>query len=239
MNKNQFLICAFLVLLCQSQTYTYQNSGCANYDASGNCLACKDRYYMYTLLNICLPVSPLCKEYSLVNGACTSCIDNFALSQGQCQPSYTLIQISKNQANCANFNSATQNCDKCNDGFTLINGGCLKSILNCDIYSIDGKCLKCQTGFSYNGQICNKIQTVIIDQNCKTSDSFKCIECKDGYLLTSQSICIKISPLCARYNTDGVCIECDVNFNLDAGKCYPKDMPSIRATYIDPLCNKF
>lgn len=240
MNKNKILLCALFVILCQSQTFNYQNAGCATFDASGTCLTCKDRYYMYTVLNLCLPVSPLCKEYSILNGACTSCIDGFALTQGQCQPSYTLIQIPKNQINCASYNSASQICDRCNDGFVTVNGGCIKTILGCDVYSVDGKCMKCINGFTLNGSACVKVQVIVpVDPNCKISDSIRCVECKDGFLLTSQAICIKISPLCNKYNIDGICIECDANFNLDAGKCYPKDMPSIRATYYDPLCSRF
>lgn len=176
MNKNKLLLCALFLVLTQTQTINFQNAGCATFDNSANCLTCKDRYYMYTLLNICLPVSPLCQEYSPLTGACTSCINNFNLNQGQCQPSYTLIQFPKNQVNCGTYNTALQVCEKCNDGYTVVNGGCAKTIVNCDLYSADGKCSKCLNGFTLNGLSCIKVQIVIpIDLNCKTSDSVKCI----------------------------------------------------------------
>ena len=111
MNKNIFLLFAILLVVSRAQ-YTYsQDAGCATFDANSKCLTCKDRYYMYQLLSMCLPVSPLCKDYSLVDGSCLTCVSGFALSQGQCQPSVVLVPVvPKNQLNCANFNSATQLC---------------------------------------------------------------------------------------------------------------------------------
>ena len=110
MNKNKLLLFALLLLVSQAQ-YTYvQDAGCATFDANSKCITCKDRYYMYPILSICLPVSPLCKDYSPADGSCLSCVTGFALTQGQCQPSVILVPVSKNKANCATFNSISQLC---------------------------------------------------------------------------------------------------------------------------------
>lgn len=243
MNKNILLLFALLLMASQAQYTYYQNAGCAAFDATGKCTGCKDRYYMYVPLSLCLPVSPLCKDYSTATGACTSCVDGFALSLGQCQPSFTMVPVSKNQLNCAAFNTVSQLCEKCNDGFTLLSGACIQTIANCNLYSLDGKCSQCVTGYILSGSACAKIVPVVplvpIDVNCKLSDSVKCLACKDGYLLTSQAACVKISPLCAKYNLDGICVECEPSFTLDSGKCYSKDLPSLRTVVYDPLCNRF
>lgn len=240
MNKQTIFLFALLLVASQAQYTYYTNAGCANLDSTGKCLSCKDRYYMYVPLSLCLPVSPLCKDYSTVNGVCLSCVDGFTLSLGQCQPSFTLVPLTKNQVNCATYNTVTLNCDKCIDGYTILSGACVQSIANCDLYSADGKCSRCLTGYTISGSACAKIVPVVpIDVNCKFSDSVKCLACKDGYLLTSQALCVRISPLCAKYNLDGICIECEPSFNLDSGKCYPKDLPTLRSIVYDPLCNRF
>jgi len=45
--------------------------------------------------------------------------------------------------------------------------------------------MKCIKGFTLNGPSCVKAQVIVpVDPNCKTSDSIRCVECKDGFLLT-------------------------------------------------------
>ena len=203
----------FISSLAQTQTTTtFQNTGCALFDAQNNCVSCKDRYYMYSYLSLCLPVSPICKDYNTTTGACLTCIDGFSMVQGVCQPNFSMITISKNQANCITFNSNTQLCEKCSTSFVLINGGaCSAFIANCDTYANDGSCSRCLVGYSssMSGNLCNKIQVVVtFDVNCKSNDGIKCTQCMDGYMLTSSNSCVKISPLCTTYNADGTCSVC-------------------------------
>ena len=210
MNQKTYLLLAFLLVSCLSQTYSFQNTGCAAFDAQNTCISCKDRYYMYSYLSLCLPVSPICKDYNTTTGACITCIDGFAMTSGTCQPSFSMIPVSKNQANCATFNNVSQACEKCNDGFVLLAGACLTSVANCDVYQADGKCAKCLAGYTINGALCAKIQivTYVIDANCKVNDGFKCTQCNDGYMLTIQYTCVKTSPLCSVYSPNGVCTAC-------------------------------
>lgn len=238
MNKSYLLLFSILLVCCSSQTYSFQNAGCATFDSQNNCLTCKDRYYMYSYLSLCLPVSPICHDYNPTTGACITCIDGFAMTQGVCQPTFNMIVVSKNQANCGSFNNVSQVCEKCIDAYTLIGGACYPVILNCDTYSTDGKCTKCVSGFSISGSACAKVVSVTIDANCKINDGSKCTQCLDGFLLTSQYFCIKTSPLCSTYNLDGLCTACEPSFNLVSGKCISKDAVST-SWNIDPLCNRF
>lgn len=58
--------------------------------------------------------------------------------------------------------------------------------------------------------------------------------------MTSQAACVRISPICAKYDLNGVCVECEPAFNLDTGKCLPKDSAStLKSLVFDPLCNRF
>ncbi len=211
MNKAHILVLAILIAFTQAQKVSYFPAiGCDSYNQNGVCVTCKDRYYMFTLGNLCLPVSPLCKSYSTVNGACTSCIDGFEMKQGVCQPIFTMVPISQQlPANCAAINNVSLLCEQCIAGYTVVNGICVQSISNCDSLAQDGKCLKCATGFSLGSSGLNCVKFMMpVDPNCKIADANGCIQCIDKYFKTNMGGCIKMSPLCTTYNLDGTCAQC-------------------------------
>lgn len=61
------------------------NPGCRQFDASGVCAACSNRYYKDGE-GICQPVSNNCRTYKSDNGACTSCYDGFSIVEDTCLP---------------------------------------------------------------------------------------------------------------------------------------------------------
>ena len=74
---------------------------------------------------------------------------------------------------------------------------------------------------------------------CKVYSLYnRCQECKDGYILTSNYECLKISPLCSEYNAVGICEKCEPSFILFEGECYPFDQFEEEDDY-DPHCAKF
>ena len=55
---------------------------CQAYDSRANCIACAPFYHLAN--NTCQPVSPLCKNYNIYSGLCTSCYPGFSLATGTC-----------------------------------------------------------------------------------------------------------------------------------------------------------
>lgn len=96
-----------------------------------------------------------------------------------------MLEVNLNQANCVFFIKSIQLCLICNKGYKILDRACIHLNPNCDLYSPDGECKKCVSGYTLNKTICIEIiPALYIDVNCKNNHKSKCIECKDGYLLT-------------------------------------------------------
>ena len=87
--------------------------GCATWDWNNQvCLACSNRW-VFNSKKVCVPVSDNCHSYD-ASGACTSCFNGYALSQGQCQLSNNLCKTS-NSLGCAT----------CYNGYVLYQNNCV------------------------------------------------------------------------------------------------------------------
>jgi len=70
------------------------------------------------------------------------------------------------------------------------------------------------------------------------TNSTKCLKCSPQFLLTNQSTCVRISPLCLQYSPNGNCLLCDANFTVSSGICVLKDSSNTSQKF-DPLCARF
>lgn len=78
----------------------FKDPNCQEYDADNLCESCSDRHYVNPSSGLCVSVSPLCKGYNLISGACLTCYQGYTLSTDKC-----VVGTSSNtDVNCKTFN---------------------------------------------------------------------------------------------------------------------------------------
>ena len=119
-------------------------AGCAQ-QKDGVCTGCSFRYYLSA--GACLPVSDLCKSWSLANGACTECYTGYELSAGACILSKQVLPVQPQPgtgpaaiAGCAQHSNGV--CVKCAFRYYKSNGACVAVSDQCKTWSeIGGACI--------------------------------------------------------------------------------------------------
>ena len=178
-------------------------------------------------------------------GECIECIENYIIVGEKYNFKFCKSIFSDDFLNCEIIDNINGVCQKCKEGFYLTRGDrkCIKT-KDCH-ESIFGNCVKCISGYYYNKQkdecipktgnwlyckqtidgeqcdICDDYH--YLDEKgmctfgnfCSESINGKCIKCREGYYLTSDSHCSNTNN-CFNTDTDtGICNYCESQFYLD------------------------
>ena len=111
---------------CIVQDRSISDVGCARWDWDNNkCLNCS-YYWVFNSKGVCTTVSPYCKTYDSLNGACTSCFLGYSLINGACTSVLANLCKSTNESGCVS----------CYDGFALYQKQCinLENLANIALY---------------------------------------------------------------------------------------------------------
>ena len=215
----------------------FRDANCQEYDATNTCKSCSGRYYLDSLAGKCQPISPLCRTFNNVNGACTACYQGYNLDGFSC----VISTVTNSDTKCRTFNS-NKICLACYDGYFIQNGECQEVSKLCKTSNAQtGLCLSCYTGYILSAGVC-RIPNANEqgDVNCRTfvsSSNRVCQECFDGFYI-SQGTCIQLNVLCRESNrSNGQCISCYSGYTLSNGDCV---IPQVAATTNgDPYCISF
>ena len=118
--------------------------------------------------------------------------------------------------NCRAYNLNTLQCVQCLTGYVLnSNSRCQPQ--NCAIVNSQGSCAQCLPNYLLVGNIC---LTQI--NNCNQYNSFTgiCLQCRNGYNLSADSLVCSLSdPYCSSYGPQGGCLACNSGYYLRLGIC--------------------
>jgi hypothetical protein len=204
-------------------------NGCSQANSSGYCLQCYSGYSL-NQNGICYTVVSNCKTYQLSTGICLECIPNYYLNINQtcqciqCSQGYVLIQGAcfATLPFCTNYSTTIYACLQCASGYYLYNNTCYQMPYAC--LSMNGsQCASCMQGYQiYNG-LCQLINnSTCIQYNLITGI---CLQCKAGYYLAANSLCVLLPNSCTQANGQGVCLSCLAGYTLSNGICY-KQVPN-------------
>ncbi len=131
---------------------------------------------------------------------------------------------------CKTSNRITGACLDCYQGYNLVSGDCVIALQatggSSDLYCIKWNgniCQTCSSGFFYS-QSAGKCQQT--DPLCKTTNQATgmCVECYQGYVLSSNSCIIPVIvqiPFCQSTSVAGTCVDCIDNYYVKNGGCTP------------------
>jgi hypothetical protein len=140
-----------------------------------------------------------------------------------CQNSYLDIELNfcksiKNPImNCINYDSSNQEkCIDCRLGFYAnIDGECVECSFRCQICNA-GECIGCSDRQIPFEKDCINSKTKCGDQNCQICDKQdKCLQCDNGFAITSQGNCLRSGDYCTQIDEKEVCFECWQDYYLD------------------------
>jgi hypothetical protein len=188
---------------CQPIRYV---EGCATYLVDNRCQSCE---YGYALSqggcvkngNEC---GDCCASYTQ-EGACLQCAGGLYSADPYCVRNEIYGCIVKQGDKCA----------VCGWGLSLLSGLCVPTIADCASYSQQGICTACNPHFQLIGSYCYAFPTV---PNCNNHNEYGCIECQQGYFLTSKQTCQQYQPGCLDYWQEQ-CTACLPRFRLTGGVC--------------------
>jgi hypothetical protein len=199
-----------------NKTTNSADPNCRFTDPTGLCTECFKGHYL-SAGKTCTSLDPLCKTYTQLQSACTSCYDGYALVKYSC-----VLSVQSNVSSDP-YCISTQNgaCIACASGYYLNQlGTCL--LINPSCKSIDtvGNCISCYQGYYINNGIC--ALDLLNVPYCSTYANGTCTLCINGYYL-SNGACEVVSLLCATYNpSTGACLSCNTGYVLQSGECiYP------------------
>jgi hypothetical protein len=163
-----------------------KDPNCQSYDSNNNCIKCIAKFYL-SITGMCQGVSPLCKEYNNVTGACTSCWTGYVLSINAC-----IVANSQNyDVRCSKRVGNT--CVSCYSGYYL-NSNTLKctpqNLLCKTVNLVNGDCLGCYDGYTLQNGACTTSNSTTTDINCQQfeqNNSKICLKCYNGYFISSSS----------------------------------------------------
>lgn len=152
------LLVLALGTLINSANIIVLNPGCRQFDSSGKCVACSNRFYK-NKEGICQPVNNNCKTFDPSNGACTSCYDGFSVVENVCLPKPDDI------AGMINCNEIGENgtCKKCSNGYYFdANRVCQIIPDTCSDFNLKtGKCQGCYQGYALDKNFSCVLSTTI------------------------------------------------------------------------------
>ena len=169
------------------------------------------------------PNDKMCEQCE--GSKCSSCHDSYPDANGVCKEPDTKVE------NCEHYSSATA-CADCGKGYYLKDNKCMKiDIDKClAVNTTDTtKCIACDNGKKPNAGKCDG-DTACSAENCSICTSDFCVECKDGYVLSTSLKCEK-SDLegCLLLGTDtATCTVCEHGY-YDSGTVCKKNASILSA----------
>lgn len=146
--------------------------------------------------------------------------------------------------------SASGSCQVCDysNRYFLSSGVCIETYSkNCELHSIDGRCMKCNAAYylDYSTLKCVAIPTENVVLNCQYYNyNLSCLYCMDGFYLNN-SICEAVPNAidnCLYYQSNNPtrCLLCKTGFiiTLDNGLCLPITEADHCSMYSLVKCNK-
>ena len=213
-----------------------KNENCAISSLDGNCLHCKESYFLdlYTYKCVEIPKEGTianCSEYS-GNNRCSKCLDSFFLNRdNEC------MEISSPISNCEVYKTSDQ-CVLCEKGFLL--GVDYKTcaeptqLENCSSYT-QLKCISCNSGYTQNENnfiyellgFYNKKNIRNLEQRFITDTGINLNSCRSD---TCQRLYVEN---CSVYASFDECLTCLPGFFVEKGKCvgYPEEKIPFCLTY--------
>lgn len=220
---------------------------CLNYKVSRNgkflCDQC-DSGFVLTIDGTCVIKDSIenC-ELAFNKDFCKKCLPGYVVIDRACVE----VEIENCEYYGNNAQSFSQICIECKKEFYLLDNTCVKGeIKNCEIYLEKENCEKCREGF---GLVQNKDEKYYCypmnkEYRCKNlsynqlqGGVLECRECeKDNIVSYNESEYIQTSCInfdnvkhCAKYDKNDsialssyICLECDTNYFLDNGNCFPR-----------------
>lgn len=152
----------------------------------------------------------------------------------KCQQGYREYKNDKNglnlcescPKNCKTCGNTPEKCQVCFEGFESVDGICTPCPLNCKICT-KGKCNFCIDNFYINqkSESCERCA----DENCLKCDSeqkgAKCITCLPSFY-SKEGICVNCPENCQICDKNGFCKKCELDFEIQDGKCKKKEEDS-------------
>jgi hypothetical protein len=212
---------------CQAVTI----NNCSLIDISGNCLSCKEKFYLDKATNKCVEIKAggvaNCIRYSGAS-ECSACEAGFYVFEAQCKAVPTPV------ANCTLADSNDPKlCLQCSPGYILVpdRTNCTKitEIDNCSSYSI-ASCQTCKAGYLLNtNKYLEDIYQLTSSEaqfNLLSKINYDMTDYKDqGYFATCSKITIQN---CAEVQDIDKCKTCNEGFYLDDKlQCQPYPLEGI------------
>lgn len=163
---------------------------------------------------------------------CGICKPQFVLQMnyntGQSYCSYNTCNI-PNCRMCLQFNS----CELCQDGYNVSSQGycvssssvqtnCPKNCLSCSTSLV---CNLCVFGYNLQNGNCQPNNGALVPNCQSTFTGFSCQLCNQGYMVDPSYQCTPMTNIscsvsdCYLCNTNDVCAECQIGYELNGGKC--------------------
>ncbi|KAL7711930.1 hypothetical protein QTN25_010430 [Entamoeba marina] len=218
---------------------------CEKCSTSDSCNQCADGYYYDNAIDVpaCVSCFDHCEKCN-DESTCNKCEDGYQASNDKQQ---CFVCNLENCDECVNLDGsqcfacdnnyfvnentglceicAVDNCDQCSDdkntcgscstGYKSVDGNCEACPTGCAKCSEDvTKCEKCASGYFINEQfLCEACASECIKSITQVDNIEKCVN--------SKYTCVVNENHCIRLSENGVdCIECEVGFSIDSGKCY-------------------
>ena len=217
-------------IICKQGFWKTADQDCRPFTVSGcderssiedKCISCQKQHYM-SGKGQCIKatVRSFCQEYWYNKDECKACKNNFFLDPGQrCQPNPSGIP------NCVKYQKENV-CLECKAHYYVFLNTC-KLVSNpvtyCALYSDNGFCAKCDSGFFLQDVFqCKEV----VEQSCKEwSDAHNCKSCPDNQILLFEAgnTRCRISPLTEcllsqfDFNADRIiCLLCRAGYFIDS-----------------------
>ena len=128
-------------------------------------------------------------------------------------------------------------CTKCEpEYYNYFYAFCLETIENCEVYTINGDCEKCFSGYS-SFKNDNVKKCVVTIENCaQYLEDGSCEKCKSNYNLLYKK-CLKNIDNCEEYSEDGSCKKCASGYNALFNICI-KNIDNCEEYSQDGECSK-
>ena len=200
---------------CSNSSSTTIDIGCKIWDYDNKkCKICSP--YWYFSNGSCVQVSPQCKTYNNVSGACLSCFLGYTLTNGFCNISSIEVNISTSDAGCKTWSNGT--CKECYDHFAFNPNGLCAAVSALCKTNQGLNCTSCYNGYVLMNGSCviSSQQSAPSDAGCNVWDWNKqiCLSCSP-YWYFSNGSCVQVSPQCKTYNNvSGDCLSCFLGYSL-------------------------
>ncbi|EMS13490.1 serine/threonine kinase, putative [Entamoeba histolytica HM-3:IMSS] len=145
---------------------------CKLYTATGKCVKCHDKYYIYDFG--CFPCKEECNTCT-DDQSCIECNDTMYKNQNnECK--------FRNEIHGCKSNITSKGCDSCEDGYYLVFNECFKCGNHCKKCKNIENCQVCENNYILNSLTLSCVSMSFVDHCIKTENS-KCSHCSFRYKL--------------------------------------------------------